>query len=298
MVVIHTGPHHHHHQGLNQVDSRVELLVPLAIAMSVHVDGACGAAMRRRQRRLRAQWRHEQQTVAMVLATVGHHSFGPTAHGAPRSQWTTTSTREEVENETNNVLRHKTTPPPGMRPGRLAEPVPQGFWSGPPRQPGSGVPSLSTPVLADHDGRRSRRWCPRLPHRASCGGCEEGGGGQVEGGAAEQRPPRPLSPLLLPLRLTTTRGASREGPTDPPAEAVPEAGAAVGISGALPHTWLDRLQPRCDHLLLLLLRLLMILLFVLFYVPAMYVVFLTVLSWFTSWHKTGTVMDLFGVSVA
>ena len=48
-----------------------------------------------------------------------------------------------------------------------------------------------------------------------------------------------------------------EGPTDPPAEAVPEVGAAVGISGALPHTWLDRLQPRCDHLLLLLLRLLL-----------------------------------------
>ena len=42
--------------------------------------------MRRRQRRLRAQLRHEQQTVAMVLATVGHHSFGPTAYDALRSQ--------------------------------------------------------------------------------------------------------------------------------------------------------------------------------------------------------------------
>ena len=52
--------------------------------------------MRRRQRRLHPQWRHEQQTVAMVLATVGHHSFGPTANDALRSQKPVTSTREGV----------------------------------------------------------------------------------------------------------------------------------------------------------------------------------------------------------
>ena len=42
------------------------------------VDGD-GAAKRRRLRRLRSWWRHEQQTVAAVLATMQHHS-------APRGQ--------------------------------------------------------------------------------------------------------------------------------------------------------------------------------------------------------------------
>ena len=35
-----------------------------------------GAAARRRQRRLRAQWRHEQQSVAMALAAALHHTSG------------------------------------------------------------------------------------------------------------------------------------------------------------------------------------------------------------------------------
>ena len=77
--------------------------------------------MRRRQRRLRAQWRHEQQTVAMVLATVGHHSFGPTANDALRSQKPVTSTREGVEVESRRVPRRLKTPPPGTRPERLVD---------------------------------------------------------------------------------------------------------------------------------------------------------------------------------
>ena len=99
-----------------------DLSVPLAVDMSLHVDGACGAAMRRRQRRLRAQLRHEQQTVAMVLATVGHHSFGPTAYDALRSQKPVTSTREGVEGETYDAPRRQKPPPPGTRPASLAEP--------------------------------------------------------------------------------------------------------------------------------------------------------------------------------
>ena len=50
----------------------------LAVDMESHVDGARGAAARRRQRRLRAQWRHEKQSVAMALAEALHHSSGPT----------------------------------------------------------------------------------------------------------------------------------------------------------------------------------------------------------------------------
>ena len=258
-------------QGLNQVDSRVELLVPLAIAMSVHVDGACGAAMRRRQRRLRGQWRHEQQTVAMVLATVGHHSFGPTAHGAPRSQWTTTSTREGVENETNNVLRHQTTPPPGMRPGRLAEPVPQGFWPGAPRQPGSGVPSLSTPVLAD----------------TTVDGVDAGAlafltGQAVEDARKAEEAKAKEEEEVVAARLEAIEPGVWQRATDADGRTnfwhrlsrrvrwTLPAGASCG--GKAKRKKKRRKRTRRS--------------------------FLTVLSWFTSWHKTGTVMDLFGVSVA
>ena len=59
------------------------------------MDVERGAAWRRRQRRLRSWWRHEQQTVAAVLATVNHrsHSKVGTANDAPRSQKKVTSTR-------------------------------------------------------------------------------------------------------------------------------------------------------------------------------------------------------------
>ena len=56
---------------------------------SRQVDGD-GAAKRRRLRRLRSWWRHEQQTVAAVLATYQHHS-------APRGPRTArTGAREEL----------------------------------------------------------------------------------------------------------------------------------------------------------------------------------------------------------
>ena len=59
------------------------------------MDVERGAAWRRRQRRLRSWWRHEQQTVAAVLATVTHHSHSKvgTAYDAPRGQKKVTSTR-------------------------------------------------------------------------------------------------------------------------------------------------------------------------------------------------------------
>ena len=57
-------------------------------------DRASGAAWRRRQRRLRSWWRHEQQTVAAVLATLTHHSHSKvgTANAARRGQKLGTST--------------------------------------------------------------------------------------------------------------------------------------------------------------------------------------------------------------
>ena len=58
----------------------------------------------------------------MVLATVEHHSFGPTAYDALRSQMPVTSTREGVEGETYDAPRRQKPPPPGTRPASLAEP--------------------------------------------------------------------------------------------------------------------------------------------------------------------------------
>ena len=90
------------------------------------VDGD-GAAKRRRQRRLRSWLRHEQQTVAAVLATVSHHSYPrvDTAHDGLRALKTVTSTREGVEHEKHVGLRAQKPPLPGVRPGSLLDPGPQ-----------------------------------------------------------------------------------------------------------------------------------------------------------------------------
>ena len=45
------------------------------------LHGEHGAAWRRRQRRLRSWWRHEQQSVARALSAAAHHSFDKVAAG-------------------------------------------------------------------------------------------------------------------------------------------------------------------------------------------------------------------------
>ena len=93
------------------------------------VDGD-GAAKRRRLRRLRSWWRHEQQTVAAVLATVTHHSFGKvgTTHAALRGQKQGTRTMQGEEHELHHTAKFRTTPlPAGGRPAPLPEVV---GWQG------------------------------------------------------------------------------------------------------------------------------------------------------------------------
>ena len=86
------------------------------------VDGD-GAAKRRRLRRLRSWWRHEQQTVAAVLATVTHHSFGKvgTASGVLRNMETATRTGNGEEFEAHYTGKFRKTPPQGSRPAPLPE---------------------------------------------------------------------------------------------------------------------------------------------------------------------------------
>ena len=70
------------------------------------------AAKRRRDRRLRMHWRHEQLTLRMALAAALHHSrdVGPVTYNALRSQKTARA-REEEENEMHFATGHMTPPP-------------------------------------------------------------------------------------------------------------------------------------------------------------------------------------------
>ena len=88
-----------------------------------------GAAQRRKQRRLRSWWRHEQQSIAAALATSLHRS----SRGQRKAR------AGEEESETKYTAKFRTTPPPqpvlfslyeeepvGGRPASLAEaPGPQ-----------------------------------------------------------------------------------------------------------------------------------------------------------------------------
>ena len=95
-----------------------------------HVDesskrpSAGGVAMRRRQRRLRSCWRHEQRSVAAALAAATHHSAPrsgwPEQHNAPRGPTTASAMEEEVR-EVNDALEGQKRPPPGTRPAPLSE---------------------------------------------------------------------------------------------------------------------------------------------------------------------------------
>ena len=127
LVTIQQYTHHTHHTGSNSLR---DLCFSLRCTMMDDPSGrppVGGVARRRRERRLRAQLRHEQQTVRMVLATVTHHSFQVgTAHDGLRAQKTVTSTKEVEERVPHAGLRAQKAPPPGMRPGVLQDPAPQG----------------------------------------------------------------------------------------------------------------------------------------------------------------------------
>ena len=117
--------------------------------MSAHgADGGTGSARRRRERRLRLWLRHEQQSIAAVLATVTHHSFDKVgaASGVLRNRKTATKTGKGEEYETHYTAKFRKTPPPqaaateyhsmtddeggelsaGVRPAPLEEGRPQG----------------------------------------------------------------------------------------------------------------------------------------------------------------------------
>ena len=74
-----TQPHSHNNNSNNN-NRRLSQACPLFLvrhlfcAMDPSWQPVTGAAQRRRGRRLRAAWRHEQQSIAQALATFTHHS--------------------------------------------------------------------------------------------------------------------------------------------------------------------------------------------------------------------------------
>ena len=111
--------------------------------MPLHGEHAAGAAMRRRQRRLRSWLRHERMTVAMTLAEMMHHT-------APRGP-TVASVGEGVEHEQHDGLRALKPPLPGVRPGSLSDPGPQRS-DRTVRHSAGDTPLLVVPALRGDDG--------------------------------------------------------------------------------------------------------------------------------------------------
>ena len=150
----HTTPHHttHHHQPFHPISVATPVSVACCetpAADMMNVDGATGAARRRRERSLRSAWRHEQLSVAVALAAATHHSAQQ--YGAPRSQKTTTRATEVEEHEKNEAPRRLEPPPPGERPGLPLEHGPQRVIAlcDTPQEP----PSDSRPALFGRVGR-------------------------------------------------------------------------------------------------------------------------------------------------
>ena len=83
--------------------SSVPLAVDIMDVDSAATRGGTGSARRRRERRLRQHWRHEQLTLQMLLATYQHHA-------APRGQ--TTARSGEWGSELNYTATFRRTPPP------------------------------------------------------------------------------------------------------------------------------------------------------------------------------------------
>ena len=148
----HTHPHptppHHHHQA--QPGLRVASgnhLCRVYQSTSVEVDGGMASAARRmRERRMRSWFRHEQQSIRMVLVTASHHSFDRVhaEHAAPRSQRTGTRSGEGEVFESREAPRGQNTLHPWERPAPLFEEWPQG----PPEwHTGVGFELLLDPVV-------------------------------------------------------------------------------------------------------------------------------------------------------
>ena len=144
-----------------------------------------GVARRRRERRMRSWFRHEQQSIRMALATVLHHSYDKvhTEYGAPRSQNTATRARggREVD-EMKYTAKFRKTPPPQaffVRRGRRRVGVAAGLSGRAAWAAGAGP--------AAHRGAHRRRGAHGPDSRCSCASGGRTGGGPACGGVPAPR---------------------------------------------------------------------------------------------------------------
>ena len=143
-----------------------------------------GAAQRWRQRRrMRSWWRHEQASIAAAVATL-HHSAQRGGGVVRRPTGTEDSgNREEVEHATHFGPRAQMTPPPGERPGILAEPGPQ--TSDRSRQ--HSLEKTSRPSACPHWLGRLERQCLSFLKARLLRGWTRAGRGPSSGGRRSRR---------------------------------------------------------------------------------------------------------------
>ena len=139
--------------------------------MDVECDAGGGTESARSERPLRSMLRHERVAVAMAVAEATHHSS--------RGQKSGTVTREEEVHELYGGPRAQKRPPPGERPGILAEPGPQRSDRTVRRFAGDGLPTLGLLVLAGASGEALDA-TSLLPHGQGAGRHEEGGGSRTQ----------------------------------------------------------------------------------------------------------------------
>ena len=107
-------------------------------------------ARRRRERRMRSWFRHEQQSIRMALATVLHHSHDRvhTEYGAPRSQNTATRARRGEESDEKKSSREHAGEGVFRTFPRVKKSPKLGSHSGSELLPESSPSTLSAPLLA------------------------------------------------------------------------------------------------------------------------------------------------------
>ena len=172
--------HHHHHQGSNRL--RVLFVSPFSLTQRAPMEGGRvgrgeGSARRRRERRLRASWRHEQASVSAAVVSALHHScdVGPVLYEALRGHKKTTEGRWRSTRRTpaygHRRLLHRgsgrascrspgrsgATAPCGAPQGTASRPLACRYWLGRRERQWTLLLSLSSSSLPSRKGRERRR---------------------------------------------------------------------------------------------------------------------------------------------
>ena len=125
--------------------------------MSLH--GEHGAAWRRRQRRLRSRWRHEQQSVAMALCAAAHHSFDKVAAGEKYDGLRAQKTDRAGEAANQALRRQKSKAARDAVLFELLTKTPRACGPGFSPSPGRRNGSSGTPWSTLSTSSPARLWC-------------------------------------------------------------------------------------------------------------------------------------------